>query len=67
MQENLSDQELLVQLYDCAGRVSYYNAAESPQWGVETQAREACRSEFKQLCREAFLRELKLDFSGYLL
>lgn len=65
--EKMNDQELLVKLYDYAGRMSYYNAAESPQWGVETEARNKCKSEFAQLRNEAVARGLEFDLREFLL
>lgn len=63
----MSDQELLVKLYAYAGQMSYYNAAEGVQWGIEAEARGKCALDFEQLKKEAVARGLELDLSKFLL
>lgn len=47
--KNLSDDDILELYKKKATNLSFYNAAEGQSWYEERNAREQCRSEFKEV------------------
>lgn len=64
--KRMTDEELLKEVHDLAGRVSYYNAAEG-NWSQETEARNAVKAEFWACMVEVKVRGLEFVDRGYLI
>lgn len=62
----LSDQALLQRLVSSAGVLSYYNAAEGPDWYKEQQGRQRASRAFAAVKGEVEKRGLKYELKGYL-
>lgn len=65
--EEWTDEELSDRAHTEASNMSFYNAAESPQWTLETEARQRCQARFKRVMDEVGRRNLYVDLRGYLL
>lgn len=65
--EDFEDDELLELIHKAACDVSFYNAAESPQWSRETTARNAAKVRFNVLKEECERRKLEWRKTEYLL
>jgi len=65
--QSITDDELLELYRNAASAVSYYNAAESPQYGRETEARNAAIARFRKIATEVQTRNLPTPKGGYLL
>lgn len=64
--KEVTDDAVLATLVIRAGDLSYYNAAEAPQWGMEAASRKEAMRKFGVAKREADRRGLKYDLKGYL-
>ena len=62
--QTMSD-DALIELADAyVGRLGFYEAAESPQWGLETDARRRCYEEARPIRAEMRRRGLKCTRPG---
>ena len=56
-----------LELYDAASSVSFYEAAESPQYGIEQADRERAKARLRKAREKAEELDLEYELTGFLL
>lgn len=62
--QTMTDANLIELADEYVGRLSYYAAAESPQWGLEANARRRCEDAARPIRAEMQRRGLKCTRPG---